>query len=185
MQIMNYHIRFICMKKKAFFYIIFASCIIIGLVLSYYIGRNGYVSKTQVHYAMNEESLPLFVMENLCLIVVPISTLFAYCLDDIFIKKIKISSIHLFRFEQIILRYSFLVYAIIVIAKIFQLSYFGEWIITVNGNLLFNVPYPLKDAVFLIINTNMIGRHVLWILDGLAFSYLGLRNVYFLHHDGN
>lgn len=153
---------------------------ILGLILSYYVGRYGYVSKTQVHYAVKDESLPLFIVENLYLIVLPISTLFAYCLDDTFFKKRSKHTLCFFGSEQIIFRYSFFLYVCIVIAKIFQLSYFGEWIITCNGTLLYNVPCSLKDAVFLVINTTMIGRHFFWLLDSLAVSYLVSRDICYM-----
>ena len=149
---------------------------ILGVMWSYYVGRYGYVSKTQVHYAVKEESLPLFIVENLYLIVLPISTLFAYCLDYTFFKKGRKHTLCFFCSEQIILRYSFYLYVCMVITKIFQLSYFGEWIITCDGTLLYNVPCSLKDAVFLVINTTMIGRHIFWLLDSLAVSYLVSRD---------
>ena len=151
---------------------------ILGLMLEYYIGINGHVSRRQVHYAVEEAAMPFYLVESLCLFVLPIATLCAYCLESIVYKKEKSDILHVLSFKQIFLKFAFCVYACIVIAKIIQISYFGEWISMEQGSLYFYAPCPIKNAILLVISTSCIGRHFFWLLDSLAVSYVILHDCY-------
>ena len=73
------------MKGKTVFNIVFVISNLCGLIYFYYTGVNGHVGRTQVLYAVTDEALPLYIIENICLIWFPFSVLFADCVEEMWL----------------------------------------------------------------------------------------------------
>lgn len=160
------------MNRKSIFNITFFFCIICGLIYFYYLGKNGHVGRTQVLYAVTNEALPFFIIERLLIVWFPISVLIADCVEDLWPYHSKDNYLFRRTSKKVFLYRVFFIYVFIVITKILQLYYCGEYLITTQGELQYYPPCPLNDALLYVVHLSRLGRHVCWICDSFAVSYL-------------